>query len=183
MPADSAIEILAFPPFWRRASAVPSIKRMQRRSGARAPLSGGRWLAGAPARSRRRPIMVGGRLRCAVVCRGPPPSPGGARLIRVMCSMPGFSSQLAGWQRRNIMADNAKKPMSRLMKLANKFNCFYLSGKRTRRVAPAPPRIVPGDASPGRVIDRNDAAAVRADRRGYRFRVVYVFTARGFAGE
>ncbi|KYM75822.1 PREDICTED: uncharacterized protein YJR142W [Atta cephalotes] len=26
------------------------------------------------------------------------------------------------------MADNDKKPMSRLMKLANKFNCFYLSG-------------------------------------------------------
>jgi len=51
------------------------------------------------------------------------------------------------------MADNDKKPMSRLMKLANKFNCFYLSGKRTRRAAPASPRIIRGDASPDRVID------------------------------
>lgn len=57
------------------------------------------------------------------------------------------------------MADNDKKPMSRLMKLANKFNCFYLSGKRARRVAAAPPRIIVGDASPGRVIDRNDAGS------------------------
>jgi len=53
------------------------------------------------------------------------------------------------------MADNDKKPMSRLMKLAYKFNCFYLSGKQDRQVALALLRIIPIGASAGRVIDRN----------------------------
>lgn len=53
------------------------------------------------------------------------------------------------------MAVSDKKPMSRLMKLANKFNCFYLSGKWKRRAVLALFRIVSIDASAGRMIDRN----------------------------
>lgn len=45
--------------------------------------------------------------------------------------------------------------MSRLMKLANKFNCFYLSGKRSRRVALALSRIVSIGASPSCVVGSN----------------------------
>lgn len=53
------------------------------------------------------------------------------------------------------MAVSDKKPMSRLMKLANKFNCFYLSGKWKRRVVLALFRLVSIDVFAGRMIDRN----------------------------
>lgn len=53
------------------------------------------------------------------------------------------------------MAVSDKKPMSRLMKLANKFNCFYLSGKWKWRTVLSLFRFVAIDASAGRMIDRN----------------------------
>ena len=151
------------------------IERERRRSGVRVAQSSGRvtdadWLTQlAPPRDRPIAARAIRRAQQSTTVSTESTVSWGACLTRVMCSMPGFSSQLAGWQRRNIMADNDKKPMSRLMKLANKFNCFYLSGKRYAMAYAAtyyPRRRV------SRPRHRRERAAtdVRADHREYRSR-------------
>lgn len=105
------------------------------------------------------PMVFGGNgpitARILASVRGTPyaqkfcPSP----VWHMLCSMPVFFIA-AGWQYRNIMADSDKKPMSRLMKLANKFNCFYLSGKWKQWVILTLFRIMSIGASPSQMIDR-----------------------------
>jgi len=78
------------------------------------------------------------------------------------------------------MADNDKKPMSRLMKLAYKFNCFYLSGKQDRQVALASLRIISIEASACCVIDRD--ARLPFARTGENIDFVYcVYLSSAFA--